>query len=45
MDDLYCLGSVTYESKPIDVTFKDHNSYVVFNIIRTPSNPVILGFS
>lgn len=38
-------GSVTHESEPIEVTFKDHSSYVVFNIIRTPSNPVILGLS
>jgi hypothetical protein len=38
-------GSVTHESEPIEVTFKDHSSYVVFNIIRTPSSPVILGLS
>ena len=38
-------GSVTHESEPIEVTFKDHSSYVVFNIIRTPLNPVILGLS
>ena len=38
-------GSITYESEPVEVIFKNHNSYVVFNIIRTPSNPVILGLS
>ena len=36
-------GSVTYESDPIEVTFKGHNNYSVLNIIRTPSNPVIHG--
>ena len=38
-------SSVTHESEPIEVAFKDHSSYVVFNIIRTPSSPVILGLS
>ena len=38
-------GSVTHESKPIEVAFKGHNSHIVFNIIRTPSNPIILGLS
>jgi hypothetical protein len=33
-------SSVIHESKPIEVTFKDHSSYVVFNIIRTPSSHV-----
>ena len=38
-------GSITHESEPIEVAFKDHSSYVVFNIIRTPSSLVILGLS
>ena len=38
-------GSVTHESEPIEVVFKGPSSYVVFNIIRTPSSPVILGLS
>ena len=38
-------GSVTHESEPIEVTFNDHSSYVVFNVIRTQSNPVIFGLS
>lgn len=38
-------GSVTHESEPMEVAFNGHSSYVVFNIIRTPSNPVILGLS
>ena len=38
-------GSVTHESIPLEVTLEGHNSCIVFNIIRTPSNPVILGLS
>jgi hypothetical protein len=38
-------GRVTHESEPLEVTFKDHSSFIVFNVIRTPSNPVILGLS
>ena len=38
-------GSVTHESEPMEVAFKDHNSYVVFNIISIPSSPIILGLS
>ena len=38
-------GSVTHESKPMEVAFENHSSFVIFNIIRTPSNPVVLGLS
>ena len=38
-------GSVTHESKPIEVVFENHSSFVIFNIIRTPSNPVVFGLS
>ena len=38
-------GSVIYESEPLEVTFEDHSSYIIFNIIRTPSNPIVLGLS
>ena len=38
-------SSVTHESEPMEVVFKDHNSHVVFNNIRTPSSLVILGLS
>ena len=38
-------GSVTHESKPIEVAFENHSSFVIFNIIRTPSNPVVFGLS
>ena len=36
-------SSVTHESEPIEVTFKYHSSFLVFNIIRITSNHVILG--
>jgi hypothetical protein len=38
-------GSVTHETEPLEVEFKDHSSCVIFNIIKTPSSPVILGLS
>jgi hypothetical protein len=36
---------VTHESIPLEVKFGNHCSSIVFNIIRTPSAPVILGLS
>ena len=39
------FGSVIYESEPIEVTFKDHSSYIIFNSIKTLSNPIIFGLS
>ena len=38
-------SNVIHKSEPIEVVFKDHSSHVVFNIIRIPSSPVILGLS
>ena len=38
-------GSITHETKPIEIMFKDHSSCIIFNIIKIPSNPVILGLS
>lgn len=38
-------GSITHETKPTEVTFEDHNSRVIFNIIKTPSHPIILCLS
>ena len=38
-------GDVTHETRPIKVTIDGHDSYIAFNIIRSPSNPVILGLS
>ena len=37
-------SSVTHEFESIAVTFKDHSSYIIFNIIRIPSNPLSLVF-
>jgi hypothetical protein len=36
---------VTHEIIPLEVKFGNHSSSIVFNIIRTPSTPVILGLS
>ena len=38
-------SSVTHKSEPIEVTFKDHSNYIIFNIVKTPSNPIIHGLS
>lgn len=38
-------GDVTHETLPVDVVINGHSSCVIFNIIRSPSNPVILGLS
>jgi hypothetical protein len=38
-------SSITHETKPLEVEFKDHSSCVIFSIIKTPSSPVILGLS
>ena len=42
---LLSSGSVTHETMPLEVTFEGHSSQIIFNVIRTPSNPVILGLS
>ena len=39
------FGDVTHEIHPIKVITNGHNSLVVFNIIKSPSNLVILGLS
>lgn len=39
------FGTIVYEPEPIEVTSKDHNRYIIFNIIRTPLNPIVLGLS
>ena len=38
-------GDVTHEIVPLEVIIKDHISIVIFNVIRSPSNLVILGLS
>ena len=36
---------VTQESKALDIYIEQHRSIVVFNVIKSLSNPVILGLS
>ena len=38
-------GDVTKETKPLDAYIESHQSTIVFNVIRSPSNPVVLGLS
>ncbi len=37
------LGDVTHETKPLDIILEGHRSTIVFNIISSPSNPLVLG--
>jgi hypothetical protein len=39
------FGDVTHETTPLEMRFGKHNTSIVFNIIITPSAPVILGLS
>jgi hypothetical protein len=36
---------ITHETKPLDVTIGFHTSKVVFNVISSPKNLVIIGLS
>ena len=38
-------GDVTHETKPLDIILEGYRSTVVFNIISSPSNPLVLGLS
>ena len=38
-------GDVTQKTKALDIYIDQHRSTVVFNVIKSPSNPVILGLS
>jgi hypothetical protein len=38
-------GDVTYKTTPLDVVIEGYHSIIAFNIIKLPSNPVILGLS
>jgi len=38
-------GNVTHETKPLDIILEGHRITIVFNIITSPSNPLVLGFS
>ncbi len=39
------LGDVTHETKPLDIILEGHRSTIVFNIINSPSNRLVLGLS
>jgi hypothetical protein len=38
-------GNVIHETKPLKIRLENHESNIVFNVIKTPSCPVILGLS
>ena len=38
-------GDVTQETKALDIYIDQHRSTIVFNVIKSPSNPVNLGLS
>jgi hypothetical protein len=39
----FALGNVMEETHPLEVMLGDQVSHIVFNIIRCPTNPVVLG--
>jgi hypothetical protein len=39
------LGDVMHETIPLDVILKGHHSTIAFNVIKSPSNLVVLGLS
>ena len=36
---------VAYETVPVNVAMEGHNSTIMFNIINSPSHPIVLGIS
>jgi hypothetical protein len=38
-------GEVTHETTLLDIVIEEHHSIIAFNIIKSPSNLVVLGFS
>jgi hypothetical protein len=36
---------VTYETTPLDIVIEKYHSIIIFNIIKSLSNPVVLGLS
>jgi len=34
---------ITHETVPLEVTFEGHSSHIIFNVIKTPSNRIIIG--
>ena len=45
MVDPFVSRDVIQETKALDIYIDQHQSIVVFNVIKSPSNPVILGLS
>jgi hypothetical protein len=41
----FSLGPVTHETKPLDVTIGSHTNKVVFNVISSLRNLVVIGLS
>jgi len=41
----FSLGLVTHETKPLNVTIGSHTNKVVFNVISSLRNPIIIGLS
>ena len=39
------LRDNTHETMPLDIRIEGHHSIIAFNIIKSPSNPVVLGLS
>jgi hypothetical protein len=37
------LGDVTRKTTPLDVVIEWHHSILAFNVIKSPSNPIVLG--
>ena len=36
---------VTYETIPLDIVIEGYHSIIAFNVIKSPSNPIVLGLS
>jgi predicted aspartyl protease len=38
-------GDVIHETTPLDIVIDGHHNIIAFNVIKSPSNPVVLGLS
>jgi hypothetical protein len=38
-------GDITHETTPLGLVIEGHHSIIVVNIIKSPSNPLVLGLS
>jgi len=38
-------GHITHETIPLEIELEGHNSFLVFNVIKTPTSSIILGLS